>query len=72
MERGGAGDAGDGGKWRGRSRARSEHQNPITHSGPRGGSPLALPAHRCSPVAEGVCGRVLAPARSKQPYPAPY
>ncbi len=36
MERGGAGDAGDGGKWRGRSRARGEHQKPITHSGPRG------------------------------------
>ncbi len=33
---------------------------------------VALPAHRCSPVAERVCGRVLAPARSNQPYPAPY
>ncbi len=25
--------------WRGRSRVRSEHQNPVTHSGPRGRSP---------------------------------
>ncbi len=41
MERGGAGDAGNGGKWRGRSQARSEHQNPITHSGPRGGDHLS-------------------------------
>ncbi len=36
VERGGAGDAGDGGKWRGRSRARGDHQNPVTHAGPRG------------------------------------
>ncbi len=39
---------------------------------PGGGSPLTLPAHRCSPVAERVCGRVLAPARSNQPYSTPY
>ncbi len=39
---------------------------------PGGGSPLTLPAHRCSPVAERVCGRFLAPARSNQPYPVPY
>ncbi len=51
MEQGGAGDAGDGNKWRGRSRARNEHQNPVTHSSPRGRSPLALPAHRCGEFA---------------------
>ncbi len=39
---------------------------------PGGGSPLTLPAHRCSPVAERICGRVLAPARSNQPYSTPY
>ncbi len=39
---------------------------------PGGGSPLTLPAHRCSPVTKRVCGRVLAPARSNQPYPTPY
>ncbi len=72
MERGGAGDAGDGGKWRGRSRARGDHQNPVTHSGPWGRSPLALPAHRCSQVAKGLCRRVLAPARANQSHPAPY
>ncbi len=60
------------GKWRGRSRARGDHQNPIPHSGPRGRSPLALPAHRCSPVAKRVCGCVLTPARANQPHPAPY
>ncbi len=49
-----------------------EPQSSITHSGPGGGSPLTLPAHRCSPVAERVCGRVLAPARSNQPYSTPY
>ncbi len=37
MERGGPGDAGDGGKWRGRSRAEvGDNQNPVTHSGPGG------------------------------------
>ncbi len=72
MERGGAGDAGDDGKWRGQSRARSDHQNPVTHSGPRGRSPLAFPAHRCCQIAERVCRRVLAPARSNQSHPAPY
>ncbi len=46
--------------------------SPITHSCPGGGSPLTLPAHRCSPVAKRVCGRVLTPARSNQPYPTPY
>ncbi len=45
----------------GRSRARGEPQSSITHSGPGGGSPLTLPAHRCSPVAERICGRVLRP-----------
>ncbi len=52
--------------------ARGEPQSSITHSGPGGGSPLTLPAHRCSPVAERICGRVLAPARSNQPYSTPY
>ncbi len=60
------------GKWRGRSRARGDHQNPVNHSGPRGRSPLALPAHRCSQVAKRVCGRVLASARANQSHPAPY
>ncbi len=35
-------------------------------------SPLALPAHRCSQVAKGLCRRVLAPARANQSHPTPY
>ncbi len=41
MERGGAGDAGDGDEWRGRSRARGEHQNSVTHLWPQGGDHLS-------------------------------
>ncbi len=56
---------------RGRSRARGEPKVPSLTLAP-GGDHLSLPAHRCSPVAERICGRVLAPARSNQPYSTPY